>query len=259
MSVTSEPPWLNFASGVSARNGTTTHTISFGFTPATGSLLVVVLYGAVTHTDGGGTWTERLQPVSGGELSVFTKVAAGDTSFVDTINSANYPVAWAVYEFQSGSTYTGGTSSAPNGDTWPALSGLPGTEQVVIAARGRVASNAETGASSTVSAPWVEDVDSFTADNGATDGCYMHVFHQLNVTSTSITPASTPTYNGTWSAADREHAVFALNVLAGDTTAPTVPAGLATTAVTSTGADFSWSASTDAVGVTGYELQVIGP
>jgi hypothetical protein len=45
---------------------------------------------------------------------------------------------------------------------------------------------------------------------------------------------------------------------AGDTTAPTVPTGLATTAVGSTTADLSWTASTDAVGVTGYELQVIG-
>lgn len=45
---------------------------------------------------------------------------------------------------------------------------------------------------------------------------------------------------------------------ASDTTAPTVPTGLATTAVGSTTADLAWTASTDAVGVTGYELQVIG-
>jgi uncharacterized protein DUF4082 len=49
--------------------------------------------------------------------------------------------------------------------------------------------------------------------------------------------------------------VFEPNV---DSTPPTVPTGLATTAIGSTTADLSWTASTDAVGVTGYELQIIG-
>lgn len=51
---------------------------------------------------------------------------------------------------------------------------------------------------------------------------------------------------------------FADVVWAGDTTPPSVPAGLGTTSVGSTSAGLSWSASSDDVGVTGYELQVIG-
>ncbi|MBO3748502.1 cellulose binding domain-containing protein [Streptosporangiaceae bacterium NEAU-GS5] len=39
-----------------------------------------------------------------------------------------------------------------------------------------------------------------------------------------------------------------------DTTAPTTPTGLTTSNVTSTGASLSWTASTDNVGVTGYEI-----
>ena len=39
-----------------------------------------------------------------------------------------------------------------------------------------------------------------------------------------------------------------------DTTAPTAPTGLATTAVTSTSVALKWTASTDAVGVTGYDI-----
>lgn len=45
---------------------------------------------------------------------------------------------------------------------------------------------------------------------------------------------------------------------AADVTAPSVPTGLATTTVGATSASFSWTASTDNIGVTGYELQVIG-
>lgn len=46
---------------------------------------------------------------------------------------------------------------------------------------------------------------------------------------------------------------------AGDATPPSVPTGLATTAIGSTTVGLSWTASTDNVGVTGYEIQVIGP
>ncbi|MBI5734049.1 MAG: hypothetical protein HY973_03870, partial [Candidatus Kerfeldbacteria bacterium] len=42
--------------------------------------------------------------------------------------------------------------------------------------------------------------------------------------------------------------------VASDTTAPTVPTGLSATAVSSSGINLSWTASTDAVGVTGYKI-----
>jgi chitodextrinase len=41
---------------------------------------------------------------------------------------------------------------------------------------------------------------------------------------------------------------------AGDTTAPTVPTGLASSAITATSFTLNWTASTDAVGVTGYDV-----
>ncbi|MDO8620440.1 MAG: LamG-like jellyroll fold domain-containing protein, partial [bacterium] len=41
---------------------------------------------------------------------------------------------------------------------------------------------------------------------------------------------------------------------AGDTTAPSVPSGLSAAAVSTTAIDLSWTASTDAVGVTGYKI-----
>lgn len=227
MAVTTEPAWLNKSSGVAARNGTTSHTIPFGFTSTSGSFLVVVVFGAVTHAVTG--WTERLQPVSSGELSVFTKTSAGDSSIVVTHNGSNYPVGWVAFEFPAGAAYTAGIGSTPSADTFPALTGLPGTAQVVIAARGRNSSDQSSTASSVWTAPWVEDFDQSDPRGGTpvTDGMYLTVGHQLNVTSTSITPVATPTYGGTQSVADREHVVFALNVpaLAGGVTVS--PSGIA--------------------------------
>jgi chitodextrinase len=50
----------------------------------------------------------------------------------------------------------------------------------------------------------------------------------------------------------------ALNVSAGtaDTTAPSVPSGLSTSNIAQTSATLNWSASTDAVGVTGYQVSI---
>lgn len=223
MAVVSEPPWLNFASGTAPRNGTTSHTINFGFTSTSGSLLVVIVHGAVTHTASG--WTEQAQPVATGELSLFTKTSTGDSSITVTHNGSNYPVNWVVYEFPAGSTQTGIDSTTGSNDTMPGLTGLPGAEQVVIAALGRVTIGAETGASISPSAPWVEDADLFSAASG-TDGTYLAVVRQINVTATSITPTITPTYSGTWSNGSREKISAAFNVAAG----PTIVNGTATVA-----------------------------
>lgn len=62
---------------------------------------------------------------------------------------------------------------------------------------------------------------------------------------------------GNWSAYSSALAVTTSGV-GGDTTAPTVPGGLASSAVTSSGFTVSWTASTDAVGVVGYEVFLDG-
>lgn len=259
MAVTTEPPWVNFASGTAARNGTTSHTVSFGFTSTTGNELLVAVYAGVTNAVTG--WTERLQPVQDGELSVFTKTSAGESSITVTHNGSNMPMGWVAYELPSGSTWTNGTSGIPTSDTFPALGSLPGTEQVVWACLGRIAASTATAGSAVWPSPYVEDVDNFTAF-ATNEGFLFTVGRQINFTGTTVTPTITPTYTGTWVSTDRELAVFAMNVAAlpaGDTTPPSVPTGLATTAVGATTADLSWTASTDNVGVTQYEVIVIGP
>ncbi len=235
-----------FASGIAARNGTSSHTIPFGFTSTSGSLLCVVVFGGVTHDASG--WTEQLSPVSSGELSVFTKTSAGDSSITVTHNASNYPVAWAAYEFPAGSSYTVGSSDNASSDTFPGLSGLPGTEQLIIAARGRIAGGSESGAGTTWTAPWVESVDLFTAASG-TDGCYLTIGVQPDYTGTSITPTASTTYDGTWGVGDREKAVFAIEVA--DPGGGGTHDGAGTAAGTSTAsgsATVTWSASGAAAG-----------
>jgi hypothetical protein len=233
VAVVSEPPWLNIGSGTAARNGTTSHTISFGFTSTSGSLLVAVIHGAVTHTASG--WTEQAQPVATGECSLFTKTSAGDSSITVTHNGSNYPVNYVIYEFPTGSTVTGVDSTTGSNDTMEGLTGLPGTEQVIIGALGRVAIGSETGASISPSAPWVEDADLFVAASG-TDGSYLAVVHQINYTGASITPTISPTYTGTWSNGSREKISAAFDVAAAS--APvTGAAALAATATLAAGGD----------------------
>lgn len=212
MAVTTEPPWINKTSGISARNGTTTHSISLGFTPSSGSFLVFVVGGAVTNTNAG--WTERAAPVNSGELSVFTKTSDGtETTFVDTVNGSNYPVVWTAYEFPTGTTWTGSVNATPTAETWQQITGLPGTAQVVFGAMLHAiggASSANTYGAAWDS-PWVEDSDQIVTLSG-TDGAAVTVGHQINVTATSATPSATITRGGVWAVTDRETVTWALDV-----------------------------------------------
>lgn len=214
MGVTTEPFWVNKASGTAPRNGTTSHTINFGFTSASGSYLILIIHGAVTNTISG--WTELQAPISSGECSLFVKTSAGDSSVTVTHNGSNYPVNWIVYECAAGTAVTSSDSTTGGNDTMPGLTGLPGgsgNEQVIIGALGRVTVGGETTASLTVSAPDVEDLDVFTAQASGTDGSYLAVTHRLNVTTTTFTPTIAPSYTGSWGNATREKLVAAFNVV----------------------------------------------
>lgn len=254
MAVTTEPPWLNKASGTAARNGTTSHTISFGFTSTSGSLLAVFIHGAVTNTASG--WTKQAGPVATGECSLFTKISAGDSSITVTHNGSNYPVNYVIYEFPTGSTVTGVDSTTGSSDTLVGLTGLSGAPQVTIAAIGRVAIGSETGASATWSGSLVEDGDLFVAASG-TDGSYFTVGHQINVTASSWSPTVSISYTGTWGNGQREKISAVFDVAAASTPV-TGAAALAVTATLAAAADRTAIAAaalaataTVAVGATG--------
>lgn len=252
--------WINRSGSNEPRNGTTSHT--YTFTAATsGSLLVGIAMGPTTETWSAG-WTEQLQPLGNTEVSVATKTAtAGESSVTLTHNGSNEQIYIVIYEFASGSTWVNGIGASATSPTaaQPTVTGLPGTAVTVFYA----ACGAKGAAQTTVeSATWTvtEDVDLNVAQ-ASTDGCWYGIAYEDGVTATSRT--TTPTLANTTTSAivgpTLERVTFAISPVAGDTTAPSVPTNFQTTAIGSTTADFSWTASTDAVGVTGYEIQIIGP
>lgn len=221
MAVTSETSWVNQASGTAPRNGTGSHTVSFGFTSKPGNLIVFLCYSAADNAEASGTWTERAQPGGSAELSLFTKTSTGETSITINHNVANHPMLWVAYEFLTGSAYTTATSSSTTSEAFPTLSGLPGMAQVVIAARGRASSSsADTNASTAWDSPTVEDADLFTPYT-STVGLALTAGHQLNVTAGSVTPSATTTYTGTWAVTDRQRIVAAFDVAVPATGSPT--------------------------------------
>lgn len=187
--------WINRAAGVAARNGTASHTITFPAASA-GSLLVVAMAGAVTHTMSTSGYTSRLAPVNNTELHVWTKTAtAGESSFTVTHNASDYAVAYEVLEFPSGSTWAGGTSSA-NASTWPALTGLTGSANTVVGGLSEIHLSGDPAYSATWTAPWTEDIDSDTAF-ATTEGVFFTTGFQDAYASSSATPVTTDTTNRT--------------------------------------------------------------
>ena len=198
MPVTVETPWLNCSGGSTTRNGTTTQSISFGWTPQRASLLVVFLFGAVNHTVSTGEWTKRIQVQGWGEMCMLTTHANGHTGITDVINGLNYLVGWVAFEFPPGAVYLTGIGSGPTTDTFPALSGLPASESVILAVLGHNSNSVvATSFSAAWSAPWVEDADFFTPYD-VNEGHGMTVAHRINSTAASVTPATTVTRGGTW-------------------------------------------------------------
>lgn len=219
------PMWSNRGEGVAAANGTTTHTVTIPFTPTSGRLLVAIMGGAVTFTTPTG-WTAGPSQVNAQGLYVFTKTSDGtETSLSTTHNGTNYPIAWVIYEFASGSALTGtagtGTNVAVGATTWATVTALPGTAVTVFGAATQAALPATTSNASTFTAPWLEDVDSFTAAGASTEGAYLAVGYQDGITATSATPVGSVTGTGTTGVGERlAFGVNAVVLLA----APTVDA-----------------------------------
>src|SRR4029077_8292743 len=128
-----------------------------------------------------------------------------------THKGSNYALAWVVYEFSAGSSYTNSASESANDDTFPVLSGLPGTEQFILAAYCRTVLSGSPTGGSTVAFPWVEDFDSITPRVG-TPGVYLYVFHQQNFTGTSVTPTFTFGVSGGTMSTDRQKITAAFSI-----------------------------------------------
>lgn len=204
--------WINRTVGVAARNGTSSHTITF--TPATsGRLLMVVMSGSVTHTMSTSGYTKRVTAVNSTELAVWTKTAAAsESSLTVTHNASNYPVEYAIYEFPAGSAWLAG-SNQPNTSTWAALTGLTGTPTVFAAiSQNQSAAIGATVLTTTTSAPWTEDYDDGTV-YATTEGANLSIGYQSAYASSSVTPSQTVA-----AGPNSERAVWAITVASSGTT-----------------------------------------
>ena len=208
-------PWLNRAGGAEVPNGTTTHTVNFGFTATAGRLLVLVAGGnsTVAHTVSG--YTERVNSGNAfGNVTILTKTAAGGETSAPIVHTGTLAnVVWQVYEFDAAGTWTASAQLADGTMTFPTLSGLPGVSipQLVMAAfaRGSMVTTASASADGWTGTT-VEHADAYAV--GGSAGFWMANAHEPQVTATSVTPAATITGSGNFSGSPWIKVVFALNV-----------------------------------------------
>lgn len=226
---------------------------SFG----TGTTIVVAIIGNTTWNTPSG-WTQRFNSVNSMGVYLFDKVAAGET----TINfTTGTPGAgqWYAWELSAGSTYLSGSatevgSAAANVDT-PSVTPTAGSRHLLAVCGGNRGTTA------------VLDTfnNSFTRFTGAWTGGgdgTLSANADRDVTADGITSYLTNgSISGGAQIVPRAALIAAyINGAGGsDTTPPTTPTGLTVGTVGSTTAGLSWTASTDAVGVTGYQIEVVGP
>lgn len=222
----------------------------------TGTTVVVALFGNTTFTTPGG-WTQRTNSVVNLGLYSYDRTGAGEASFAFTAGAAGSG-EWYVWELSAGSAWSTGSATQSNtaasSYTTPSITPAAADLHLLAAAGGTNGSSLARNVL-TFSNSFTEWADAQVA---AQDWPFSAAADR-DVTSAGGTSYSTlATFNGATGSAEGGF-TLAYSTAAADVTPPTVPAGLATTAIGSTTTDFSWTASTDAVGVTQYELIVVGP
>jgi hypothetical protein len=206
--------WVNRTLVQAARNGTTSHTISFTAATA-GNLLVAVLDGAVTSTTPTG-WT---LPTNGSAINntglyVWTKTAtAGESSFSTTHNASNYPVGAVVYEFPAGSTFVKAATATALAHTAasPTISSLTGTNLLMSAVAEDVPFTGGTAQTTWTGA--TEDTDVFALNDTTNDGYLLSIGYSEDSTATSYAP--TGSTSGTGTLISKEALTWAINVAVG--------------------------------------------
>lgn len=167
-----------------ARNGTTSHTLTFAPATAGNLLVAVAAAGAVISLPG--AWTRVAMSLDGADIGVWTKTAtAGESSVVATLSAANYALIGAIYEAPSNVTFHSETHNlGVHSDPNPTLSGLTGTNITLgIVGRGY-------GGDAITEVDWtgaVEDFQFFVPPAG-TDGVALSVAYVAANTATSFAP-----------------------------------------------------------------------
>lgn len=202
--------WLNHAVVPKNTGSNTGAVYNFGFTPAVGSLLVLIGAGPVTWSTPTG-YTQRSLQLSSGAIYLFTKTAAsGDTSITVNHNGsgmAAYPAVLEVWEFPTGSSWVK-TASGHLGtpaDALPGLSALTGTNSIFWTA---VLQNGVLGSAATMAFNIGTPLGS-SYQQGTSDGS---VYNSTYVDGFTGAASTANTYTSTNTAATGEAMTFAVNV-----------------------------------------------
>ncbi len=245
-------------------SGTFATATSFNVTRSSGSfgsgtVLVIAVFGNTIITTPSG-FTSRGSSVVDLGLYAYDKAGAGESSIAVSCSAGSG--TWWVWELSSGSTFdaTGSLTQNGTGATSFATGTVTPTSGArhVLAVVGGVGGNGNSRTVTGVNGGFT--LWSSNAQRQALSQDYpFAAASDQDVTANGSTAYG---LTGTFSAGTntaRGGIVLPYVNASGDVTAPTVPTGLQTTAVGSTTVDLSWTASTDAVGVTGYEVMVVGP
>lgn len=224
----------------------------------TGTVIVLALFGNTTFPSlVASGWTARHNSVVNLGLYAVDRAGAGESSFNVTAGATGSG-EWHCWELSASSTYLSGNAAQ---STVGGTTVTTGTLTPTAGDRHLLAVGGGTAATTARSVTGVSDsfVNLVSSQATAQDWPFSGRADR-DVTADGVTGYSTvATFSGASNNVEGSIILNYVNAAGGDVTAPTVPASLATTAIGSTTADFSWSASTDAVGVTGYELIVVGP
>ena len=158
-------------------------------------------------------------------------------TLTQTISQGSHLIVVEYYERQGGATaQVSWQNTSPVNSQAPVISSFTATPTT-------------TAPGSSITLAWtVSGASSVSIDNGVGD--------VTNSSSTKASPTHTTTYTLTASnSASSITAVATVTVSSGaDTQPPTVPTLISATAVSSSEVDLAWTASTDNVGVTGYQI-----
>lgn len=240
--------------------GTFTSTTTVNITRSTGSfgsgtVVVVFMFGNTTFTTPSG-WSQRHNSVVNLGLYSYDRAGDGSASYAFTAGASGSG-EWYSWELSSGSSYVTGFL----GQTGSAISYAP--TAITPSAGDRHLFAVTGGTHATLQLSVTGYNNSFVLGQGGIALAQDQPFSaraERDVTANGATSyTTTGTFSNTSSGAAGGGVLAYVNTGAGDVTPPSVPTGLATTAVGSTTADLQWNASTDDVAVTGYELQIIGP
>jgi hypothetical protein len=231
--------------------------ITLGFTPTSGNVLVLITAAGAVQTISG--WTKHRVALSDAELAFWTRTSIGNESTVTYSQNGPRALAWGALELPAGTTFTIGSASSANDDTFSSAdsAGLTADNKLVFWGIARVFSSAGSwsGTWGDDAVEWVEQHAPHDGNEGVGLAVGFYEGTDTAVTATATTTGGQPA---------RHKIVVAAYIGSGGgggNVSPTANAGADQSVVPSTQVTLNGSGSTDPDGtITLYDwVQVSGP